>query len=560
VILSNKYFRSLVCLQATLCCVLLAGTPLWAMSQQVTHAPMEREGVRFSDDLTPHFQQIEGRSVFYVDGAPFTVLSVEISWTELIHGRYRETMGVYDHLYPAARQMGLNALKVPVKWSMVEPEKDRYDFSYVDHVKSKAEENGLKLVLCWFGHYASGDGNIYRNLTGEVFAPMYIIEDEQTYPRAVDAAGVSHHNAISYEHDAFIEREVKAFSAFMEHIRKVDSQSRTVVMVQVENEIAVFGSDRQNRRMWRDHSPAANRLFKEKGFTDDLRYSAWRLATNWIKPITDAGAAIYPLPFFLNYVGGKLTDWMVGGSPGEDVETFLDHCPQLSFVGVNLYLSAQNSVNDYRDKLREYSVGRNLPAITETNSDRTPVAPRLAFIAIGEFGAPIFAPWALNISYPGSFQPYVTADGKLANGAHSLRECYQLLGKALPHVSYLAGTPKTKVFMSGVPSSSFQSTQDVDGAKVTVSGQDDGQAIVIRVSPTEFLAIGYRTRVSIWNEQAFKWPALRQVAVEQVRWDRQGWTVEGSARHVFNQSEGTLSFSMDVPQVVRVRLGEAAHP
>jgi len=55
-----------------------------------------------------------------------------------------------------------------------------------------------------------------------------------------------------------IEKEVGAFRAFMAHIRDVDSASHIVVGIQVENEIAVFGSDRRNPKMWRDLSPAAH--------------------------------------------------------------------------------------------------------------------------------------------------------------------------------------------------------------------------------------------------------------------------------------------------------------
>jgi hypothetical protein len=129
--------------------------------------------VRKSDNLWPHFETVNGRQVLYVEGLPFTVLAVEIPWMDLVYGRYAETLQAYDYLYPAAEALELNALKVPIKWSMVEPEKGAYDFSYVDHAKSMAEKHHLKLVLNWFGHYASGDGTIYRNLTGEVFAPLY---------------------------------------------------------------------------------------------------------------------------------------------------------------------------------------------------------------------------------------------------------------------------------------------------------------------------------------------------------------------------------------------------
>jgi hypothetical protein len=276
---------------------------VWAQTSS-PHPAANPWSVPVSRNLAPHFEEADGRKVLYVDGQPFTALAVEIPWWDLIHGSYKETEGAYDKLYPAAAKLGLNALKVPVKWSMVEPERGSYDFSYVDHVKSMAEKNHLKVILNWFGHYASGDGTIYGNLAGEVYAPMYVISDESTYPRAVDAEGVAHHNAISYDYEPVVQREAAAFRAFMRHIKQVDSRSHTIVMIQVENEIAVFGADRQNQKLWRDHSAASNKRFLEQGVHDDLKYSAWDLSYNWIRRITNAGASEYPLPFFHNYVGG----------------------------------------------------------------------------------------------------------------------------------------------------------------------------------------------------------------------------------------------------------------
>jgi hypothetical protein len=512
----------------------------------VTAADFER-----SDDLTPHLERVGERSVLFVEGWPHTVLTAEIPWWDLVYGRYSETLHAYDNLYPAARSLGLNALKVPVKWSVVEPEKGRFDFSYVDHAKELAERHGLKLVLGWFGHYASGDGTIYRNLSGEVFAPMDIVEDDRTYPRAVDGDGVAHHNAISYDDDAVIDREERAFRAFMEHLRETDARTRTVLMVQVENEIAVFGSDRRNRKLWRDHSPASNRLFAAHGFEDDLRYSAWSLSSRWIRRLTDTGAEVYPLPFFLNYVGGTIVDWMVGGAPGEDVATYLENCPHVSFIGLNLYADRMSTVNDLRSALERYAVGRNQPSITETNSDGGPVAPRLAFVAVGEFGAPIFAPWALNVSYPTRFEPYVTADGTLANGAPALRDSYTALGKALSPVSYYAGTLKQKVFMAQQPGRPFSTLSDLDGARIQVSGSGDGQAIVIHPAPGEFIVVGFRCRVSIWDDD-YVWPDLRRVRVEAGRFEGNGWHAEGVPHATFNQASRSLGVTLATPQVVRV--------
>src|SRR5438045_293184 len=392
---------------------------------------------------------------------------------------------------------------------MIEPEKGSYDFSYVDHAKAMAEKHHLKLVLNWFGHYASGDGTLYNNLTGAVYAPMYIIEDEKTYPRAVDGDGVVHHNVASYDYDAIIVREIAASRAFMQHLKVVDSRTHTVVMIQVENEISTFGSDRHNPRLWRDHSPASEALFKQQGFTDDLKYSAERFSSNWIRRLTDAGAEVYPVPFFHNYVGGRVAEWMTGGAPGEDVATYLKNCPNLWFIGANSYFCAQwtpdnncvrpaqGTLAELREPLRRYSIGRNLPAITETNSGANSIASRLVYIAVGEFGAPIFAPWALTDSYPEPYEPYVSHDGTLANGAFALRDAYVSLSKALPQISFYAATDKLKVFMSDTSGQRFSRTENVSGASVSVKGDHDGEAIVIHAAGHEFLMTGFRTSVML---------------------------------------------------------------
>ncbi len=510
-----------------------------------------RTMVRHSDNLMAHFETVGGRQVFYVDGWPFTALAVEIPWEELVYGRYHETLHAYDHLYPAAHAIGLNTLKVPIKWSMVEPEKDVYDFSYVDHVKAMAEKHNLKLILGWFGHYASNDGNLYFNLTSEVFSPFYIIDDEKTYPRAIDARGASHHNAVSYEYDAITEREAKAFRAFMQHIKEIDAQTRTILMIQTENEIAVFGGEREDHILWRDHSPRANELFAAKGFTSELKYSAWRLSSNWLRRVTDAGAQAYRLPLFLNFVAGQVGDDVLGGSPGEDVATYLDNCPSITFVGANLYMPAESSVDELRTALARYRIGRNLPAVTETNSDRTFVAPRFAYIAIGEFGVPVFALWALSISYRNLYQPLVLADGTLANGAFALRDAYTSLSKALPQISYYANTSKLKVFMARVPGEKYCDTAEMDGIRVAASGDENGQVIVVHSAANEFLIVGYRSDVSLWND-VFRWPALKRVHAEKGSSVGDQWRNDGEPLYEVDQVERRLGVHLDEPQAIRI--------
>ena len=511
----------------------------------------------------PHFQQVNGHEVLYVDNVPFSMLAVEIPWWDLRAGHYREDEVVYDGLYSKAKELGVNTLKVPVKWSMVEPEKDGYDFSYVDHVIKMARENHLHLVLDWFGHYASGDGNIYENLSGEQYAPIYVVKDEKTYPRAIDGDGVLHHNATSYDSPAVIDREVKAFGGFMEHLKTADVE-HVVVGIQLENEISVFGSDRHNPKLFRDHSPASNRRFTEHGFTDDLKYSAWDMSTTWIKPLTEAGHAAYPIPIFNNYVNGSIEPGLIGGSPGEDVQTYLEDCPNLSFIAVNAYFCAkwnedhcespsQGATGDLRATLHGYAFSRNVPAVTETNSGVSAVAPRFAYIALGEFGAPIFAPWALTMSYPESNEPYILHDGRLANGALALQEAYLSLESALPQILIYAGTDKLKVFQAPVADRQFSSSDTVNGLLIRISGSANGQAIAIHPSEKELLIIGYRVDVSVTSPK-LEWPNMQAVQVQRVHWSVDRWVDDGEPLYGVNQTDHSLWIDMEPPQAVLVRL------
>ena len=55
----------------------------------------------------------------------------------------------------------------------------------------------------------AGKGTIYSDKQGNVFAPMYIIEDTKSFPRAVDADGIPHHDAVSDQYQEIVERAME---------------------------------------------------------------------------------------------------------------------------------------------------------------------------------------------------------------------------------------------------------------------------------------------------------------------------------------------------------------
>lgn len=543
------------CLVGVLGMLLLRSSLLFAFPGQPSATPV-LWAAPISQDHTPHFESVHGRKVWFVDGLPFTALGAETEWDQIVYPHYRQTMGVYDYTYPAAAAMHLNSMKVPVKWSQVEPREGEYDFSYVDHVRVMAQRYGLKVVFDWFGHYASGRGTLYSDMSGSMYAPAWVIDDPKRFPRAVDADGVVHEDAASYDSHAIIQVESAAFGAFMKHIREVDSDTHTVIAIQVENEIAVFGGlDRRNPKLWRDHSAASNRKFAEHGFTDDLKYTAWDYSTGWLRAVTDAGAKAYKLPFLMNFVNGSLEAGMVGGSPGEDVQTYLDHLPALSFIGLNNYVDkpATYSTEDFDAALGRYRISRNLPSLTETNSGTSQAAERSAFEAVGMFGSPFFAPWSLIVSYPPKHEPYVLTDGELANGAFALSSVYDLLQRALPAISYWGGTEHARVFQADLPAAPFIKTVSMGGVQVTVKGSDNGQAMVLQPSSHELILIGYRCEVTL-NAPSPTWTSVGQVHVETGSWAHGTWKRDGApvvVKAAQDSSDG-LRIYIPQPQVVRV--------
>jgi len=71
--------------------------------------------------------------------------------------------------------------------------------------------------------------------------------------------------------------------------------------------------------------------------------------------------------------------------------------------------------------------------------------------------------WALTVSFPEPYEPYVLNDGELANGASALHETYLSLSKALPQISYY--TDMLKVFMSDKPGQQFSQTESITGSQ-----------------------------------------------------------------------------------------------
>ena len=130
-------------------------------------------------------------------------------------------------------QSHLNTLIVPVYWETLEPEEGSYDFSLVDSLLEQAVRFKKKLILLWFGLWKNAES---------AYVPAWMKQDSETFFRA-EMYGGERLNTISPLCWEAVERDAAAFSRLMGHLREVDKNS-SVIMVQVENEVGLLGTER----------------------------------------------------------------------------------------------------------------------------------------------------------------------------------------------------------------------------------------------------------------------------------------------------------------------------
>jgi beta-galactosidase GanA len=186
-----------------------------------------------------------------VDGKPFLILGAELNNSSASSLEYMKP------LWPRLVATHLNTVLATVSWELIEPEEGRFDFRLVDGLIQDARANDLRLVLLWFASWKNGKSN---------YQPLWVKSNQERFPLAMDEQGRSM-PILSTFSDVNRDADARAFAALMRHLREVDGQKHTVLMIQVQNEVGVLGDSR-------DYSPTANRAFAgpvPKELMDHLR-------------------------------------------------------------------------------------------------------------------------------------------------------------------------------------------------------------------------------------------------------------------------------------------------
>jgi hypothetical protein len=172
----------------------------------------------------------------------------------------------------------------------------------VDQIIEGARAHQLHVVLLWFGTWKNGNNH---------YAPAWVNTDTKRFPRIIrpDGEPIDVLSPLSRNN---LEADKAAFVALMHHLKEIDNEQHTVLMIQVENESGNIGSVR-------DFSPDANREFAA-AVPGDLLAAAHKQPGTWsqvfgaeanetfqayhqakyINDIAAAGKAEFSIPYYIN--------------------------------------------------------------------------------------------------------------------------------------------------------------------------------------------------------------------------------------------------------------------
>jgi hypothetical protein len=197
-----------------------------------------KQQTQTADKEIPHLEKRGSATQLIVDGKPFLVLGGELQNSSSSSREYMK------EFWPKLETSGLNTILAAVEWSLVEPVEGKFDFTIVDNLIEDAHAHHLRLVLLWFGSWKNGQTH---------YAPEWVKKDYNRFPRVKAESGKSLEILTPLGPETLL-ADSRAFTAMMKHVKEVDSSQRTVIMIQVENEVGVLGSPR-------DHGDIANAAF-----------------------------------------------------------------------------------------------------------------------------------------------------------------------------------------------------------------------------------------------------------------------------------------------------------
>ena len=357
----------------------------------------------------PHLRKQGTATQLIVDDKPFLVLAGELGNSSSSGLEYMRPV------WPKLAALKLNTVLIPVYWELIEPVEGKFDFTLVDGLIQDARKYNLRLVPLWFASWKN---------SMSCYAPAWVKTDQQRFPRSQDKNGAGMEILSPFNKENF-EADARAFAAFMRHVREVDANDHTVIMVQVENEIGMIPDSR-------DRSTVANQLFSErvpaelinylserkeqlipefrtawaangfktsgtweevfgKGPATDEVFMAWYFA-RYVDRVTEAGKKEYSLPMFVNAAlirpGHMPGQYPSAGPLPHLIDIWRAGTSKIDFFSPDIYFQ------NFAEWVRKYDRSGNAVFIPEAMPG--PVDAVNAMYAIGQHNAIGFSPFSID--------------------------------------------------------------------------------------------------------------------------------------------------------------------
>lgn len=435
-----------------------------------------------------------------VEGRPFLILGGELGNSSASSLAYMRP--VWQNL----TTMNLNTLLIPVYWELMEPEEGKFDFALVDSLINTSRKNNLKVIFLWFGSWKN---------SMSCYAPSWIKTNQRKFPRAQDQSGKGLEILSAFSKNN-LDADMKAFAALMKHIKLTD-KARTVIMMQVENEIGMLTEARERtaeadklfysdvprelmkylvtnkdllvpelKEHWSKNGFATKgnweTIFGKSLATDEL-FQAWYYA-KFTDAVAAAGKKEYPLPMFvnaaLNYRNVEPGKYPSAGPLPHLMDVWQAAAPTIDLLSPDFYNPYFKHYNDL------YTRRNNVLFIPEIRLELSDAAK--VFYAIGHYQAIGFSPFSIESVKDPKDEP--------------IAKSYSILSQLSPEILQYQGTGK----MEGVLLDTLNKKQDIilGNYRMTVShdytlgwSPDAAKpdwpmtgAIIIQVAEDEFIIAG----------------------------------------------------------------------
>jgi beta-galactosidase GanA len=491
-------------------------------------------GLRAQSSEMPRLEKDGSHYHLLVDGRPFYILGAQVhnssGWPNALEASW-----------PVLHAVHCNTVMVPVYWEAIEPKQGVFDFATVDADIQQARAQGLRLTLSWFGTWKNG---------AMTYVPSWVKENPSTYPLMLDSA----HNpveALSPMSDASREADRTAFAAFMRHLKQLDGIAHTVILIQVENEAGVLGTDRDYSgqatasfhgpvprevlaSMNKQASPGSTwtEVFAERAPEAFTAYYTAR----YMDSVAEAGKAIYPLPMYINVWPREQPGLLRPGfsSPsGGAVAWLLDMwkslAPHIDIIAPDIYDENEDS---YRDLLALYNRPDNPLLVPETGGSINHAKNMfLTFASINSLGISAFGVdgglsaddlkaykgWASEIAMNYAlFGPAASLWRSLSDAGH-MQAAIEEEGLANPTLTF----DDFDVAVRFGPVLS-----NYGGPRGRGNPQRNGRVLVGQLSPDEFLIAGMNANIILAPRLGATATQAMLVRVEEGHFDAGAWHMD----------------------------------